>query len=250
MDSQPKTKTPGSGKSSLTATGFGSTQNFEFGSVETRTLDQFDLTSGANTVEQETGEMDASDTSSGHQRFRTEAPQNPSKGVFHSPPENMPIPVPVDVEPAKTDSNDPFLLTKPGNRALEPDAPDPVKEDPDKVWYVRHPQKGETGPVKGKVIQQMLKNAEIDSTCVVWREDWEDWEKAHLIFRELPGPDDGEVSGDIGSASQSTFGSLNPNGLWSIVSRQRKLILIVTGVIACVATIVGLIYVLIRIISN
>lgn len=78
-----------------------------------------------------------------------------------------------------------FLLDKPVNPCLRPNAPDPVESGLKKIWYVRYPKAGEDGPIKGKRIAKMLKDKKIFAGCYVWREDWEDWIRAELIFREL-----------------------------------------------------------------
>ncbi len=81
--------------------------------------------------------------------------------------------------------SDSFLLSKPSNPALRPGAPDPIDDDPRRIWYVRHPKFSEVGPVRGDKVREMLDNGRIIASCRVWREDWNDWERAADVFSEL-----------------------------------------------------------------
>lgn len=91
---------------------------------------------------------------------------------------------------------DSFLLDKPSNPWLEPNAPDPIKTGLKKVWYVRHPKDGEIGPIKGKNITTMIDEKKINAACYVWREDWEDWIRADMVFRRLELPKGANTDGD------------------------------------------------------
>lgn len=91
----------------------------------------------------------------------------------------------VPASPDRPPNKGNFLLDKPVNPWLEPNAPNPVETGLKKIWYVRHPKAGEDGPIKGKEIARMLNDKKIVAGCYVWREDWEDWIRAELVFREL-----------------------------------------------------------------
>ena len=80
---------------------------------------------------------------------------------------------------------DSFLLGKPKNKALLPDGPDPIQEDPRKVWYIRNHKHSEIGPIPGSQLQQMLDDKKVLPGSYLWREDWEDWEKGEAIFSSL-----------------------------------------------------------------
>ncbi|MFK7766080.1 MAG: hypothetical protein AB8B55_02475 [Mariniblastus sp.] len=62
---------------------------------------------------------------------------------------------------------------------------DPIAEAPNSVWYFRSHELGEKGPLKGKVMQKHLDRGDVAVGCVVWREDWEDWAPAELVFPTL-----------------------------------------------------------------
>ncbi len=89
------------------------------------------------------------------------------------------------VPPAILDDGDSFLLGKPEIRSLGATAEDVIRSGLKKIWYVRHPRDGETGPVKGDKIRAMLNENNISTGCMIWREDWDSWEPAERAFPDL-----------------------------------------------------------------
>ncbi len=80
--------------------------------------------------------------------------------------------------------NDSFLLEKPKPPTTMGKV-DPIAEAPRKVWYFRSKTLGEKGPLKGKVMQEHLDSGDVTIGCIVWREDWEDWQPAEEVFPPL-----------------------------------------------------------------
>ena len=77
-----------------------------------------------------------------------------------------------------------FTLDKPQPLGWEGGA-DPIAQKPRKIWYVRIPEQGEKGPLKGNRLREMLDAHEIPPDAAVWREDWDDWLAASDVFPEL-----------------------------------------------------------------
>lgn len=124
-----------------------------------------------------------------------------------------------------------FLLDKPVNPWLAPNGPDPISTGIKLVWYVRSPEGGEHGPIKGKNIQQMLDEGEIAGNCFVWRQDWQDWHRAATVFKQLATPEDyAEQLGDLADAAETQGPPL--------ITKQKVLIALV-AIIVCLATIGG-----------
>ena len=98
------------------------------------------------------------------------------------------VPKTAGSSPAEENS---FLLDKPKNPWLQEEAPDPLETGMKKVWYIRHAKDGELGPIKGKRIPEMLNKNQIKPDAYIWREDWEDWVRADMVFRQL-GPEVGK----------------------------------------------------------
>ncbi len=146
-------------------------------------------------------------------------------------------------------STDSFLLDKP-----EPPPTlgkvDPIAEAPRKVWYFRSKSLGEKGPLKGREIQSHLDNGDIEVGCLVWREDWEDWQPAERVFPSLVA-----MAEHIQAKRQRQIESyevtdvLSPH--WERRRRQRRsTILGIVAIVAGLVTIGALTVVLIRLLSN
>lgn len=101
-----------------------------------------------------------------------------------------------------------FLLAKPVAKIGE----DPLKGNPDLVWYLRHKRLGEKGPLKAREIEAMLEAGQIRRGFIVWREDWNDWLPAEKIFPELAEKKTAESTYEIPE-------DLNPH---SEVNRKRR----------------------------
>ncbi len=138
-----------------------------------------------------------------------------------------------------------FLLDKPVNPWLQPNAPDPLETGIKKIWYVRHPQAGEEGPIKGKRIAKMLKDKKIVAGCFVWREDWEDWIRAELLFRELmpdnpAAPDDRLFTDPNASIAKSYLKKAQAQAN----TKKRRLALGVVAIVVGIVTIAFLVWLL------
>ena len=68
---------------------------------------------------------------------------------------------------------------------VDTDPKDPFAEAPEGVWYVRPPSGGQFGPAKPDVMQKWLHEGRVSADTLVWREGWEEWQSAGLLFPEL-----------------------------------------------------------------
>lgn len=73
--------------------------------------------------------------------------------------------------------------------------PDPILEAPNAVWYVRPPSGGQFGPARGDVMRKWISEGRVSADSLVWRDGWEDWKTAVVVFPTLapavPGLDKG-----------------------------------------------------------
>ena len=65
------------------------------------------------------------------------------------------------------------------------DAPDPLTEAADAVWYVRPTSGGQFGPAGAEVMRTWLAEGRIAAETLVWREGWRDWREAGGVFPQL-----------------------------------------------------------------
>lgn len=77
-----------------------------------------------------------------------------------------------------------FLLAKPVAKIGD----DPLRTNPDLVWYLRHKRLGEKGPLRAQQVEEMLESGQIRAGYIVWREDWNDWVPAEEVFPSLVKP--------------------------------------------------------------
>lgn len=66
-----------------------------------------------------------------------------------------------------------------------PGSVDPIREDPDAVWYVCPASGGQYGPAEGDVMRRWLDEGRVAANSLVWREGWADWQVASVAFPEL-----------------------------------------------------------------
>jgi len=103
--------------------------------------------------------------------------------------------------------DDSFLLAKPVVKIEE----DPLKSDPNLVWYLRHKRLGEKGPLKASQVETMLESGQLRVGYIVWREDWNDWLPVEKVFPQL--------AVEPAESSYEIPDELNPH---SEVSRKRR----------------------------
>jgi DNA-directed RNA polymerase subunit RPC12/RpoP len=109
------------------------------------------------------------------------------------------------------DEAESFLLSKPVVKVED----DPLRSNPDLVWYLRHKRLGEKGPLKARQIEAMLESGQIREGYIVWREDWNDWLPAEEVFKELVVNEETEPPYEIPD-------SLNPHSESSRKLRAQK----------------------------
>ncbi len=150
-------------------------------------------------------------------------------------------PTPI-VDPANT-----FLLDKPRLPSTLGKV-DPIAQAPRKIWYFRSKQLGEKGPLKAKQMQERLDNGDVTIGCIVWREDWEDWQPAERVFPALVA-----LAQQNKTAEQRQGGGIpdefNPHS--ELQKRKRKKqILGIIAIAAGLLTIGLLVMFLLRLLSN
>ena len=64
---------------------------------------------------------------------------------------------------------------------------DPINEAPNAVWYVRPPSGGQFGPARGDIMRKWLGEGRVSADSLVWRDGWQDWKNAALVFPSLGG---------------------------------------------------------------
>ena len=57
-------------------------------------------------------------------------------------------------------------------------------DDPNVVWYVQLPDGQRFGPATLPILQSWVKERRISPTMLIWREGWQDWLEARLVFPE------------------------------------------------------------------
>jgi hypothetical protein len=146
-----------------------------------------------------------------------------------------------DSSDSSVDLSDSFLLDKPTNPYAIPGHSDPILDKPNKVWTIRHNLLGERGPLKGFELRSMIDAGELPPDALVCRDDWEDWLRAKEVFPETINVSENLKSAQTGDRMISRH--LTHRGLGGIV----------VGIVAIVlglATIIGLIIWLARLVTN
>ena len=85
---------------------------------------------------------------------------------------------------SRNSSTDIFLLDRPQVPETLGKV-DPIAEAPHLVWYFRSRSIGERGPLKARAMQQHLNDGVVTIGCLVWREDWLEWQPAEKVFPSL-----------------------------------------------------------------
>ena len=113
-----------------------------------------------------------------------------------------------DVADDTASEADSFLLSKPVAKVGD----DPLKANPDLVWYLRHKRLGEKGPLKARQVEEMLEAKQLREGYIVWREDWNDWVPVEQVFPQL-------ATGTNDTPAYEIPAELNPH---SEVNRKRR----------------------------
>jgi len=58
-------------------------------------------------------------------------------------------------------------------------------DEPDVVWYVQFPDGQRYGPATLPILKNWVQERRISPTMLVWREGWQDWLEARLVFPEV-----------------------------------------------------------------
>jgi hypothetical protein len=76
--------------------------------------------------------------------------------------------------------------TVPAMAAIPAAAPrDPIAGAPHALWHVCMPSGDRYGPVAGDVLRQWIGQWRVTADTLIWREGWNDWQRADAVFTEL-----------------------------------------------------------------
>lgn len=173
-----------------------------------------------------------------------------------SPPQTVEA-EPVATEPAATKSAEEAPVAKPPSVGSL--ASDPLKENPDGVWYVQPPGERQFGPAKNDLMRQWIDEGRVSNDSLVWCEGWPEWREAKEVFgglesseNEAAEPMPATAQGAAGPADVqvATADSLAKGKFYRRPNRRNtKLKLIVCGIVmllVIVALIVAFVFVLTR----
>ncbi len=151
--------------------------------------------------------------------------------------------------PSKFGSSDPFLLDKP-KPPSNMGKVDPIAEAPRKIWYFRSKKIGEKGPLKARFMQEHLEKGDVTIGCIVWREDWEDWQPAERVFPTLLAEVERRKANRVFDDSHCGISDeWNPHS--ALQRRRRKMQLLgIVAIAAGLLTIGALATLLIKLVSN
>ncbi|MDX1962917.1 MAG: DUF4339 domain-containing protein [Pirellulales bacterium] len=62
---------------------------------------------------------------------------------------------------------------------------DPLAENPQAQWYVRHATGQQFGPALGTLLVKWLQEGRIPPDALLWREGWNEWQAAPRVFPQL-----------------------------------------------------------------
>ena len=79
----------------------------------------------------------------------------------------------------RTEDHAPLLSGQANPAAV---ASDPIGDHPDAMWYVRPVSGGQFGPANGEVMRAWMDEGRVGPDALVWRQGWEEWKKAVLLF--------------------------------------------------------------------
>ena len=84
--------------------------------------------------------------------------------------------------------------TTPGGIKIKEDV---LCENPTANWFVAPPSGGQFGPAQPDVMRQWISEGRVIAESLVWREGWEDWKPANVLFDmpQPPGPPKGDSDG-------------------------------------------------------
>lgn len=86
--------------------------------------------------------------------------------------------------------------------------PRAIESAPGATWYVRPPTGGQFGPATSQILAQWLQEQRVGRDSLVWRDGWDDWANAALVFSDYFGADEAPVS-NASQASQETGSAEN-----------------------------------------
>jgi len=116
----------------------------------------------------------------------------------------------------------PAVPATPLSRPAEPEAPDPLTEAGDVVWYVRPASGGQFGPANAEVMRAWITEGRVAADSLVWREGWRDWQEAAEVFPQLkPEPSPFALTG-ISAPGQIPSAGVSTEAAPSSLARPRR----------------------------
>lgn len=143
----------------------------------------------------------------------------------------------------------------------EAPSPDVFTESPSAVWYIRRQSGEQSGPTRADVIRRWFTEGRIPADALVWREDWPQWRRAdsvfpyespHLIGSEFDfDPDWLRPAGQLDQSTAEIAAEISSSRTnWCAEekqrSNQRQRIFVSLLIVAVIALVPAVIYVLTR----
>jgi DNA-directed RNA polymerase subunit RPC12/RpoP len=196
-------------------------------------------------------DLDEQDTAEGDVLDRRSKSKSSSATVAQPKPKKR-KPKKVRKPKPVSESSDSFMLDKPAPPASRGKV-DPIAEAPNRVWYFRSHALGEKGPLKAKAMQAYVDKGDVKVGCIVWREDWDDWLPAEDVFPALAAEvvqsrRKEKLNRAFKDANYEIPDELNPQSAYR-QSLRKKRIVFVTAIVAGLLTVMGLVYLLVKVVG-
>lgn len=104
------------------------------------------------------------------------AAERPAAAPSASPAGSSPAAVPAAAPPAGTAAP---------QAPAAPAGPDPLREDPAAMWYLRHPTGNQYGPTRAEDFRRWIDQRRVTQDCMVWRTGWPQWRRAGDVFGDM-----------------------------------------------------------------
>jgi len=104
-------------------------------------------------------------------------------------------------------------------------------DDPHTVWYVQLPDGQRFGPATLPIIQSWVKERRISPTMLVWREGWQDWLEARLVFPETEKFSQPSQSKKLQSGANSLQSNFDDNRMDTGEEAQKFSVLVIALIV-------------------
>jgi len=150
---------------------------------------------------------------------------------------------PINVGGVKTDSEKVALGIAAKFSASPPEG---LQNSKRATWFVRPPSGGQFGPANAAALKQWMQEGRVTGDCYVWCEGWDNWQLAADVFPAIAS----KVSIDSLVEANSDQVTAARTRTAYLKARKRRTMRNVTWLLIGTAIVIGLIFVLIRLIQN